>query len=136
MPRKSTASLAVAATALPKRLTPGSDLTADQREIWRTVVNTKPVEWFGADSAPVLAEYCRAVDMCSRLASQIEAAMELGDDKVIDRLLALRHTESKRMADHATKLRLTQQSRYTPQAAATASKKAATSSKPWEVANN
>lgn len=44
---------------------------------------------------------------------------------VLDKVLRLRDMESKRLSSLATKLRLTNQSRYTPMAAATAAKKGA-----------
>jgi hypothetical protein len=44
----------------------------------------------------------------------------------------MRDTEAKRATSIATKLRLTQQSRYTPQAAATADRKAGSGAKPWQ----
>jgi hypothetical protein len=46
----------------------------------------------------------------------------------------MRDRETKALADKATKLRLTNQSRYTPGAAGTAAKKAATAeAKPWQM---
>lgn len=131
--RKSAASLAVVASnALPQRLPPPEYLTPAQRALWLDVVDTKPADWFGPDSAPILVEFVRAVETCNQLAGPIAATMDGGDPREIASILGVRDREAKRAADLATKLRLTQQSRYTPQAAATANKRAQNASKPWD----
>lgn len=120
MARKSTASLSVVpVTTTLHRLSAPPSLNADEAEVWNAVVETKPADWFQGDSAPVLEEYCKAVAMCRFLSFQIEAAKESsGDDKAdmktFETLLRLRDMESKRVLSAGTKLRLTQQSRYTP----------------------
>ena len=48
-------------------------------------------------------------------------------------LLKIRDAECRAAATKATKLRLTNQARYTPQAAATASRNALKTTKPWEI---
>jgi len=53
----------------------------------------------------------------------VEAAIAGGDPAELKAVLDMRDKESRRLASLATKLRLTNQSRYTPQAAATAAKK-------------
>jgi hypothetical protein len=68
--------------------------------------------------------------MCDLLDYQVKAAIAEGAAKVVKEAMQLRDMESKRMLQLATKLRLTQQSRYTPQAAATANKNAGTA-RPW-----
>lgn len=80
------------------------------------------------DSAPLLREYVRAVVMCDRLCTQIEVAIAEG--QLPDKVMKLRDMESKRLLSIGTKLRLTQQSRYTPKAASTANAKAG-AGRPW-----
>ena len=119
MPRSSREKLEVAAvTSLPSRLNPPEDFPLAETEVWKAVVATKPVDWFEGDSAPLLAEYCRAKVMCDRLAAQIDMA----DVDGLKDLLKMRDTEARRLATLGCKLRLTQQSRYTPKAASTANK--------------
>jgi hypothetical protein len=130
--RKSTAALSVVATSLPQRMEPPQELTESQASLWREIVAGKPVEWFAADNAPLLAEYVRAVDMGNRLALEIELTLAGTADHSLKDLLKMRDTEAKRATSIATKLRLTQQSRYTPQAAATADRKAGSGAKPWQ----
>lgn len=132
--RESAASLTTAAvSALPERPEPPEYLTPEQAVVWRDVVATKPADWFMRDSHPVLASYCKAAvlsrDLAARLESVDIATAEVKDFKL---LVELSCKTAKLAADLATKLRLTQQSRYTPQAAATANKKAS-GARPWET---
>jgi hypothetical protein len=117
----------VPVTALPTRLDPPEDFPLAESEIWKAVVATKPVDWFDQDSAPLLAEYCRAKVMCDRLAARID----LASNEELKDLLKLRDMEAKRLTSIGVKLRLTQQSRYTPKAAATANK-ASNAGKVWD----
>ena len=113
------------------RMAPPRGVSDDESRLWREVVDSKPVEWFQPDSAPLLTEYVRAVVMSGQLDIQVKAALVGGETGELKALLDMRDKESKRVVSIATKLRLTQQSRYTPQAAATANKKAA-GGRPWE----
>lgn len=134
MARKSSEALTVApVTSLPTRLAPPSDMPLSEVAVWKAVVATKPIEWFQADSAPLLAEYCRAVVMTDRLAVMIEAALAAPDEDgpSLKDLMKLRDMESRRATTLAVKMRLTQQSRYTPMASATADRKAG-GLRPWE----
>src|SRR5687767_261427 len=106
------------------RLQPPADLESEEAALWRRIVEAKPADYFGDESAPVLAEYVRASVMADLLDKQVKAAIAGGEASEIKSMLQLRDMESKRVLSIATKLRLTNQSRYTPQAAATASKKA------------
>lgn len=98
-------------------LPPPSSLTADQAEVWRETVGARSGDFFGQDVAPLLEEYCRVVVMCRLLALQVEAAIAGGDAAEIKASLQLRDMESRRLTSIATKLRITNQSRYTPDSA-------------------
>ena len=106
-------------------------LTPEQADVWASVVGARSADYFGEDAVPLLEEYCRVVTMCRFLAVQVEAATAGGEVADLKVLLDMRDKEAKRMASLATKLRLTNQSRYTPQAAATASRKGA-GGKVWQ----
>lgn len=143
MARPSAAALSVATATADRRALPPSDLSEAEALLWREVVDSKPSDWFGDDSLPVLKEYVRAAAMCDRLARLLDLAMDASEKPVdaesarlpsVPELLLARDRESRRAANLATKLRLTQQSRYTPQAAATADKKAG-NKRPWTVAS-
>src|SRR5690349_5374160 len=107
MPRKSTADLSVVpiGSALHRLSAPPS-LQKEEAVVWDAVVQTKPADWFQADSAPILAEYCRAVVMADRLAYMIEAAMmgEAEDGPSLKDLLKMRDAESRRIMSCGTKL--------------------------------
>src|SRR5690606_41644701 len=65
----------------------------------------------------------RAVVSSLLLGAQVEAAFAGGDPVALTAVLDMRDKESRRLASLATMLRLTNQSRYTPQSAATAAKR-------------
>lgn len=130
MSKPSSASLSVLPVEPLVRVVAPDDLTPAEAALWRAVVDSKPAEWFGPDSVPLLVEYVRAKTMCDWLNGQIAVARDAGETKELKTFLMLRDMEAKRVANLATKLRLTQQSRYTPQAAATADRKAG-NRKPW-----
>jgi hypothetical protein len=134
--RKSAAALSVVAgTDIDGRPKPPADLTEFQREVWeRTVANEATDTFKTAALQQLLKEYCRHVDMAQWLEEQIQAARDGCELDDLNKLVRMRDCETKALADKATKLRLTNQSRYTPQAAATASKKASAERKPWHAA--
>lgn len=137
--RKSAASLSVVVGSIDGRPSPPDDLNKAQAAIWeRTVANEGADVFKTAALQQLLKEYCRHVVSALKLATMIEAMErqpqmspeDLGD---YDKLLKMRDRETKALADKATKLRLTNQSRYTPQAAGTAAKKAGSDLKPWQM---
>ena len=116
-------------------LEPPAGLTEDQAEVWRSVVGARSADFFGEDAIPLLEEYCRVVVMCRLLAMQIEAVIAGSDGEetagLLKSSLDMRDKESRRMTSLATKLRITNQSRYTPQSAGTAAKRGA-GGKVWQ----
>ena len=134
MSRKSAAALSIAAQGIPQRISPPEGLSQFQAEMWVRVVNTKPIEWFGEDSAPLLVEYVRCVETLDRLEGMVRMALDGAEDLDMFKLLKARDAEARRANSLAGALRLTNQSRYTPQAAATAAKKAQIADKPWQSA--
>lgn len=128
--RPSAASLAVASVgALPERPDPPSHLTDDEAAVWRDVVATKPADWFMRDSQPVLCAYCQAVVMHRVLSKQWYDTKNVPDKD----LVGMVSKTANLIAQLATKLRLTQQSRYTTGSAATANKRGGGPLRPWET---
>lgn len=123
-------------TVIPgQRPEPPAALTEREAEVWRAVVATKPHDWFNADTAPLLMDYCRAAVTSDELASELRKFKKIPGGSRFARYIALRKLQdqnTRAMASLATKMRLTQQSRYTPQAASTANRRAGSGSKPWE----
>lgn len=132
--RKPTAALTV--VSLPHRLPePPADLTAEQVDVWKAVVATKPSDWFGPDTLPLLAAYCRACVEHAWISGQIDAKKIewLADDeglKRYDTATRLQERQARLMTSLATKMRLTQQSQYGARGAARESGKAG-GSRPW-----
>lgn len=140
MGRQSTAALAVVIGSIDGRPKAPADLTKFQSEVWeRTVANEANTFFNTAALQQLLKEYCRHVESAHKLAAMIEVveqskAFDEESIKAYDKLLGMRDRETKALADKATKLRLTNQSRYTPQAAKTASGKTG-ERKLWERAS-
>lgn len=128
--RKSPASLSVVVGTIDGRPKAPDDLTQDQAEVWERTVSNEPKEFFRtAATQELLKQYCRHVVSASRLGglveeaeqSELSTAADLGD---YDRLLRMRERETKAVLSVATKLRITNQSRYTDKAAGTAARNA------------
>lgn len=102
---------------------PDPKLTDAQAAHWKQLTASKPNGWFNRDDLLLLAELCRALDMCDRLAERIDAMdVRRGYFESLQNALGLRDKEVRRVTVLATKLRLTPQSRYDKQLAATFAK--------------
>lgn len=122
--RPSTAALSVVAISVAQRVQPPETLTARQAQLWREIVATKPAEWFAADTTPLLAAYVKAIDSHERLSREFEMASLDADQMTRTKALCEMLTKTANLvASLATKMRMTQQSRYTPQSAGTADRK-------------
>lgn len=139
--RKSSASAEVSVVPgnFGKRPEPPADLSNAEAEIWRETVASEAADFFcTAALRGMLADYCRhraSADKVSEIINVFQAEWLKNADgaKRYHGLLKMRDLETRAAADKATKLRLTNQSRYTPQAASTASRNAAKGFKPWET---
>jgi len=148
--RKSGASLSVVKSdgtltaVAPPALMPGefpappSNLSKTQAEKWNAIVRTKPADWFADDSFPVLIAYVKAIEVHERFSVQVESISDASLKKKsgLNRYMALCAAQEKQarlLATLAAKMRLTQQSRYTPKASATAANKVGSGKKPWET---
>ena len=103
-------------------------LTADQRTLWYEVVASKPDNWFRGDSAPVLEVYVKTVDHYRAMAQRLDRTPKDLDDH--ERLAKMVFTQAKMVRILASSLRLTPQSRYTPETAARRERDMPTS-RPW-----
>jgi hypothetical protein len=135
VPRKSATELALNAV-IPLRIgkypeTP-TDMPTRQQELWRSIVASKPADWFDAATLPILRALVGHIETLEQVETMFAAPMSLSNLEALDKLSRLRDRESKAMAALSTKLRLTIQSRYTPQHAATAARGRGTR-KPWEI---
>jgi phage terminase small subunit len=135
MPRKSQDALNVV-TGLPgQRQQPPSRLSAEAAEVWRGIVASKPHDWFTPDTCHLLEALCVAIVAHRAIAKQLDAGnRKLAEDDSLgrfDRLTRMHDRQVRVLTSIATKLRLTNQSRYTPKAANTAAK--AKGTRPWDA---
>jgi hypothetical protein len=138
--RKSAAESAIVIVgAFGTRPEPPADVTPRQAEIWRETVSSEHSEFFNtAALRALLLDYCRHRESAENVSQiintfQAEWLKSQEGSKRYHGLLKMRDLETRAAAQIATKLRLTNQSRYTPQAAATAAKSAGSRQKPWEI---
>lgn len=136
--RKSSAAASLHVVHLPGQWPePPERLTPSQATMWESIVVTKPHDWFGPDTYPLLVEYIRATEQADVLAKQLEDFDPewLKDEDGLQRyekLNRLADAKASSLARLATKMRLSQQSRYSEKAAHTASKQAGSAqAKPW-----
>ena len=122
-----------------RRPDPPPDLTKRQAEIWRETVASEPAEFLnrGAERG-LLADYCRHRESSENISAIIDTFKPewLKNGEGVKRyqiLLRIRETETTAAMRMARSLRLTNQSRYVPHAAARAGLNAARGPKPWEV---
>lgn len=130
MAKQSSESLSIATISVPIRPEAPSDLTEYQKQIWKAVADTKPPEWFEADTYPLLKAYCVAAERHHDISQELNLLPV--SDKLAINLMRAEDMYAKQLKSLGVAMRLTQQSRYTPQAAATANKKTASGKKPWE----
>ena len=137
--RKSAAELSIVALNPITRPDPPGDITASQKKIWKSVVDGEPIDFFQtAALQDMLKNLVRHQDTANRVSGVVEE-FDIGwiksDDgeKKFANLLRLRDREASAASSLATKLRVTNQSRYTPKAAGTAARNETKLKKPWEA---
>jgi hypothetical protein len=134
---KSAASLAVVPVAISQaKPEPPADLTEAQAVEWRAVVMRLPPDWFPRETHGLLTQYCRHVTRARMVAGLVDSFLpEWTTDPDglprLDKLLSMGARESKALAELAVKLRLSNQSRYTPHRAGTEAAKPG-GRQPWE----
>ena len=119
------------------RLPPPAELSEFEAHCWTSVVNTKPADWFRADTLPILLSYCKHISCAYTLDKEIaefDPAWLRDDDGLLryKRLTDMRDRESRALTALARSMRLTQQSQIHHNTAASQSKKTKVGGKPWE----
>lgn len=94
-----------------------AELTEEQAELWFTIVNRMPAEWFSDETLKVLQAYVVACSVHDRIAYQLKEFKDkwLEEDdglRRFARLTEIQGRQAKLMKDLATSMRITQQSRY------------------------
>lgn len=106
-------------------------------KVWNTVIRTKPQEWFGPDTYPLLETYCSLVIEHKAVLILVNHLTGEGLDVAgvarLQELSKLLQGQRASLAMLATKMRLSQQSKYgARQAAEGKNRQAPTANKPWE----
>lgn len=121
-----------------RRHDPPDDLTEPQKAIWRETITSEAEELFStAATRAMLKDYCRHRADADRLSETINAfktewLRQAEGMKRYRELSRERGEEAYRAARMATKLRVTNQSRYTPKTAGTAARNAGKGPMPWD----
>ena len=130
---KSAAALAViglGGISAIKRPDPPLEVTGEQADVWRDVVEDLPADWFRPSNHALLAQYCRHVVASRRVAQLIEAE-EQSNWFTLERydfVLRMQEREGRALSSLATRMRLTQQAMFDEK-----KRKPQTSGKkPWE----
>ena len=152
MPRKSVAALSVVAkTKIDGRPRAPADLSPEQHRIWERVVASEPADLFATEATrQLLKDYCRRITALDYFTKQIDfhiemallpaeqrpEGVELLSVRQMDKLMLIRSRETAGVIDIATKLRLTNQARYSAKAMGVAGRRAANpdpadDKKPW-----
>jgi hypothetical protein len=114
---KSAASLAVIGSGgilTIRRPDPPRELTSEQTNVWREVLDDLPADWFRPSNLALLEAYCRHVVASRRVAQLIEAE-EQSDGFTLERydfLLRVQEREGRALSSLATRMRLTQQATF------------------------
>lgn len=139
--RKSAAAIAAGLVVhgpFGERPEPPDELTEPQKEIWRRTVASENVEFFKSAAAKgLLADYCRhrqAAEAISEIINSFQPEWLKSKEGCAryESLLKMRAMEARGAASMARALRITNQARYMPNAAARMEKRAATSIMPWD----
>lgn len=123
MPRKSAASLAVVAPVVPstaRHPEPPTGLPEPAAALWRSVVRTRPPEYFDGANRELLEIFVRAVVEHRRVADALERLDVVADIDLYAKLVRAADTHAKRAAQAATRLRLAKNSTTDSRAAARA----------------
>jgi hypothetical protein len=135
--RNSSASKAIILGGFGERPSPPAELTKRQISIWNAVVTSENPDFFKSEvSRALLADYCRRRAACEEISAVIDrfGGDWKGNPEALGRysqLLQMRGREMEATMRVATKLRLTNQSRYVKESAASADKRAARQDIPW-----
>ncbi len=130
--------LSVAPVEAIPRSAPPADLSEFEAAMWCSVVNTKPADWFQADTLPLLRSYCKHISTAATLDRELAEfdPAWLRTDEGLKRyrvLTDMRERESRAMTALCRSMRLTQQAQYLAPTAGTAAQKSkGKANKPWE----
>ena len=138
MPRRSMEAMAVLpAPVVAVYPAPPAGLSKRAQEIFRSIVHSRPADYFDPCGLLMLASLARHAESDEVISREIEAELsreEPSDDRLVA-LARMRSVETSAMSSLATRLRLSNQARLTPTARRMAAERgaAAGKAKPWEI---
>ena len=105
------------------------DLTDEEADEWRAVVDRMPAEWFPRETHGLLTLYCRHLIAARRVSQLVSECLSQKAVDVVeyDRLLKMQERESRAASSLATRMRISQQSTFDKE-----KKKPITMKKPWQ----
>ena len=111
--KKAGADLAVVRSAdviaIP-RPNPPSVLTAEQADVWVSVTNSLPADWFPVGTHGLLIQYCRHIVDANRIAQLLDAYVhDAVPVAIYSGMLKEQRAESRIIASLATRMRISQQ---------------------------
>jgi hypothetical protein len=134
--RKSTAQLTVIAGTIDGRPKAPTSLSSDEAEVWNGIVSSEPADFFRTAAVrDLLAAYCEHRCRAVWIKEEIETALKPGSEDTladVDRLMKMAERETRTCVTLATKMRLTNQSRYQPSVASAAARNASGPRKLWQ----
>ena len=129
--RKSKSALAIVPSKVERipRAPAPKDLSDEEKFEWVAVVNRMAADHFPRETHGVLAQYCRHIVAARCISQWIQDGIESKAMTIdrYDQLLKMQEREGRALSSLATRMRLTQQSRYDA-----SKKKPDQGSMPWE----
>jgi hypothetical protein len=129
------ATLKLATISAYKRPEPPSDMPSDQAEVWTRIVKATPIDWFPVETHGLLSAYCRHTVCANVIYSLIQKMHDdrNGDDWLdfYERLLKSHERETRTLASLATRMRISQQSKFSHRKGTDPK-----GPKPWEANKN
>lgn len=119
---------------LLQRPEPPLELTPEQSDVWRQIVDGLPADWFPRETWPLLCQYCRHAIEARRLGQLIDQTCALPDLDVAayGELLKMQRQETGALKVLAASMRLAQQSSRSDDTAKTAKRGGRMVARPWE----
>jgi len=145
MPRLSSVAAEVTPFALAgEPMPPPAELTEEQADFWRAIVDPFPPERFQPDAVPVLLELVRHMSLCRKLSEELDGMRQtrlIGPSperakvrQIYLQLARMHMAESHLVAMLCTKLRMVDQAKIEKRMAEAAQRGMATGVPPWAQA--
>jgi hypothetical protein len=133
--RKSASELSVVRPLSVELPEPPANYSDEQSATWSQILASKPADWWDAGTLPLLDAYVRAITEHGRITDLIERMHPLAgfdEFKEYDQMQRTQDRLQSQMARLATKMRLSQQSKYGARGADGAASRASSKGKPWD----